>query len=143
MCKLKMGGNLKIENQNVATVFNEYPPFFRKRLMALRSLILKTAKSLPEIGELEETLKWGEPSYLPKKKNIGTTVRIHWLESKPHQYALYFNCQTNLILKYKKKYPHLFNYEGNRAVVFTKDDELPVKALKDCIAMALTYHLKK
>lgn len=31
--------------------------------MFLRQLILSTADSLEQVGELEETLKWGEPEY--------------------------------------------------------------------------------
>ena len=37
--------------------------------MFLRQLIFETAAATEVVGELEETLKWGEPSYLtPKTK---------------------------------------------------------------------------
>ncbi len=131
----------KIKNSIVADTFQSYPPGFKKKLIELRSLILKTAKEAIPDELLVETLKWGEPSYLWHKKNIGTTIRIHWQNSKPDQCGIYFHCQTNLIYKFKKKFGDKFNYEGNRAIIFKSKDKLPLKELKECIAMALMYHL--
>jgi hypothetical protein len=42
--------------------------------MRLREIILQTAFEIEELKEIEETLKWGEPSYLVKK---GSTVRMN------------------------------------------------------------------
>ena len=36
-----------------------------------------------------------------------------------------------------------FQFEGNRAIVFQKDDIIDVKALKYCILLSLTYHDRK
>lgn len=55
---------LKIENSDVSAVFNRYPERMREKLMFLRQLIIETAATTEGVGELEETLKWGEPSYL-------------------------------------------------------------------------------
>lgn len=52
-----------IENQNVARKFQSYPEDMRRKLMHLRQLILDVALATPDIGDLEETLKWDEPSY--------------------------------------------------------------------------------
>ncbi len=52
-----------IHNPAVADVFNNYPPEMRKKLLFLRALIFETAAEL-DVGEIEETLKWGEPSYI-------------------------------------------------------------------------------
>ncbi|WP_158560370.1 hypothetical protein [Paenibacillus contaminans] len=41
------------------------------------------------------------------------------------------------------KVEDVFNYEGNRAIVFAEIDEIPVVELKQCIALALTYHTRK
>jgi len=73
----------KIKNPGVAKKFREYPPEYRKKLLHFRGIILKTSKDA-QIGNLIETLKWGEPSYLPAVKT-GTTIRISWLKSKPEQ----------------------------------------------------------
>ena len=59
------------------------------------------------------------------------------------QYAMYFNCQTNLIETFKTLFPAEFKFEGNRAIVFLESDVVPVDALTYCIAAALTYHRNK
>ncbi len=132
---------MKIANAQVNDVFKDYPLAYRKKIKELRSLVLGIASDLSILGGLEETLKWGQPSYLPKKKNIGTTIRIHWLKSKPEQYAIYFNCQTSLVASFKKKFPGVFSFEGKRAIVFKLQDKIPISELSECIQMALTYHL--
>jgi len=130
-------------NPEVAVVFNSYPQEIRTKLLFLRKIILKTADSLEEVGELEETLKWGEPSYLTPKTKSGSTIRIAWKKSQEEQYSIYFKCTANLVPAFKEKYPKAFRFGGNRSIDFNIDDEVPVKALKSCIALALTYHLNK
>jgi hypothetical protein len=44
--------------------------------MQLRMHILDAASETEGVGELEETLKWGQPSYLTKKPKSGRTIRI-------------------------------------------------------------------
>lgn len=127
-------------NPKVAEVFANYPKEYQEKLNVLRHLILETAEELEEVKELEETLKWGEPSYLAKK---GSTIRMDWKQKKPDQYALYFKCTSQLIPTFKAVYGDLFTYEKNRALLFTLEDELPVDALKHCISMALRYHRVK
>ncbi len=111
--------------------------------MFLRQLILETAASIDIVGEIEETLKWGEPSYLTPKTKTGSTIRIDWKEKYPDQYAIYFKCTANLIPAFKEKYPQKFRFDGNRSILFKLDDKVPIKELKNCIAMALTYHRNK
>ncbi|WP_027835100.1 DUF1801 domain-containing protein [Maritalea myrionectae] len=112
----------------------------RDRLFELRSLILEVAADLPQTGGLEETLKWGEPSYLPRKKCVGTTVRIG--PSKLKDYAVFVHCQTTLIDDFRHMFPDEFHYEGNRGIHFSVDEPLPEDQLRLFIANALTYHLK-
>ncbi len=133
----------KLVNPEVAAVFDGYPRKMREKLLFLRQLILDTAAETEGVGELEETLKWGEPSYLTPKTKSGSTVRIDWKARDPDQYAIYFKCTTNLVESFREKYPEEFQYGGNRSIVFQKDEEVPVRELKDCISMALTYHLRK
>ena len=125
----------------VEAVFAAFPDGVRAPLSALRHLILETAVSLPRIGEIVETLKWGEPGFLPKKPRIGTTVRINALKGSLDDYAVYFHCQTTLVESFRQLYPEQFAFEGNRALIFTVRDPLPTEALRHCIALALTYHL--
>lgn len=126
-----------IENPEALQVIKNYKPGIQKKLMRLRQLIVEVAEETDGIEKLEETLKWGEPSYKTKK---GSTIRINWKEAKPDQYAMYFICTTGLVGTYQMIYGDLFQYEGNRAITFGRDDELPEEQLKHCITLALTYH---
>lgn len=127
----------EFNNKDVEKVFNNYPEKIREKLMLLRKLVIEIAEDTDGVKSLEETLKWGEPSYLTKG---GSTIRMDWKKSKPDQYAMYFNCKTKLIDTFKERYKDEFKYEGNRAIVFHKNDTIPVNELKHCILLALTYH---
>ncbi len=127
-------------NPKVTAKFEEYPFHIKEKLTNLRRIILETAHSIPIIEELEETLKWGEPSYLTKK---GSTIRIDWKPSKPKQYAMYFQCTSKLVSTFQVIYRDTFCFEGNRALIFALEDEIPEQQLSHCISMALTYHLIK
>ncbi len=127
----------------VASAFSAYPASIRRRLMALRELIFDTAAATEGVGELEEALRWGEPAYLTTASKSGSTIRIAWKKSAPSQYAMYFNCQTNLIGRFRRLFPGKLRFEGNRAIVFAEDDRVPLKELSRCVAMALTHHRSK
>lgn len=127
----------------VKAAFDAYPPALRAPLLKLRSIILETAAETDGVGKVVETLKWGEPAYLPAKPRVGTTVRINALKGTRDKYALFVNCQTTLIETYRERYGDQLAFEGNRAIVFSAGKKLPEKALKHCVALALTYHLRK
>jgi hypothetical protein len=129
-----------IKNVEVAEVFKNYPKHMRKKLLFLRQLVLDTASETEGVSAVEETLKWGEPSYVTKS---GSTVRMDWKKSSPHQYAMYFHCKTKLVDTFKELYRDKFIFEGNRAIVFNEDDEIPTNELKHCISLSLTYHRRK
>ena len=131
------------ENVAVAQAFENYPPAARGKLLALRELIFETASATPGVGTLEETLKWGEPAYLTSETKSGSTIRLGWKKSAPAQYAMYFNCQTNLVETFRTLFPDEFKFEGNRALIFGESDAIPRDPLACCIAAALTYHLDK
>lgn len=131
-----------IRDEAVAARFASYPPAARRKLLALRALVLATAKSHPEVGEIEETLKWGEPAYVTRS-GAGSTVRMDWKARAPQQVAMYFNCQTNLVESFRTMFPNDFRFEGNRALVFGLDERLPLDALAVCVGASLTYHLAK
>lgn len=133
--------NLTInKNPKVDPKFQSYPPEIKPKLDFLRKLIIETAKEIESIQEIEETLKWGEPSYLVKK---GSTIRIDWKTKAPNQYAMYFKCTSKLVVTFRELYGELFKYENNRAILFNIEEEIPKKELKECISMALQYHSLK
>jgi len=123
-------------------VFDTYPKPVKARLLALRRLIFDTAKATKGVGALEETLKWGQPSYLTPETKSGSTIRIDQVKPVPGQYAVYFHCQTNLVETFRELYPEL-HYSGNRAILLDAQEKVPEDALRHCVALALTYHLGK
>jgi hypothetical protein len=78
----------------VAEAFAAIPPGLRPKLAALRRLILDIAAKTEGVGDLDETLKWGQPSYLTHKTKSGTTIRIGAIKGSDQLYALFVNCQT-------------------------------------------------
>lgn len=132
---------LKInQHPQVALKFEAYPDVVKTKLSDLRNLIIETATEIDTIEEIEETLKWGEPSYLVKK---GSTIRIDWKAKNPDQYAIYFKCTSKLVATFREVYGDLFKYEENRAILFDMNDKIPKKELKACIEAALKYHVIK
>jgi hypothetical protein len=125
-----------------AALFDAYPAPVKARLLALRRLIFETAKATKGVGALEETLKWGQPSYLTPETGSGSTVRIDQVKPAADRVAVYFHCQTNLVETFRELYPEL-SYSGNRAILLDVAGKLPEPALRHCVALALTYHQNK
>jgi hypothetical protein len=109
----------------VDAVFGAYPKPLKAKLLALRRLILETARTTRGVGALQETLKWGQPSYLTPQSNSGSTIRIDQVKSAAGRYAVYFHCQTNLVETFRELYPTQLRFEGNRSIVLDVKDELP------------------
>jgi hypothetical protein len=126
----------------VDAVFGAYPGQVRAKLLALRKLIFDTAKTTSGAGALEETLKWGQPSYLTTESKSGSTIRIDQVKAEAGGYAVYFHCQTDLVETFRELYPEL-RYGGNRSILLDAGEKLPEAALRHCIALALTYHWRK
>jgi hypothetical protein len=110
--------------------------------MQLRALIFDAAATTEGVGALQETLKWGQPSYLTAETKSGSTIRIDVARDGSRRCAMYFHCQTDLVDRFRSAYPEL-QYEGNRAIVFEAKDDIPTEVLRHCVALALTYHLNK
>lgn len=121
---------------DVDNVYAKYPEEYRKRLLELRQLIYDTAKET-NIGTVEESLKWNQPSYLSA---VGTPIRLDRFGE--NKVAMLFNCQTTLIETFRKLFKEDLLFSKNRAIVMSVNQELPIPQLKLCIEMALTYHQK-
>ena len=117
------------ERIEIAEALQAIPPEPRERLLRLRALIFSVARATPGVGELEEALKWGEPSYLTKSGS-GTTIRIHWKPRKPEVCALYVHCRTDLVARFRERHPGAFEFEGQRALFFPVKGRFPTGALR-------------
>jgi hypothetical protein len=135
MGKLELKTDPKVE-----AVFANYPDFVRDKMQHLRKLVIETAEETEGITVLEETLKWGEPSFVTKN---GSTLRMDWKEKTPDQYAMYFQCTSRLVDTFRLVFDHKFQYEGKRAIVFQLNQKIPELELKECIKASLRYHKVK
>jgi len=131
-----------IQNSDVLAAFQNYPLPVREKLLRLRQLIIDTASELESLEILEETFKWGEPSYVTR---VGSTIRMNCVKSNSNQYALYFHCKTKLVDTFKELYSDHFIFDGNRAIIFNVNDDshfedVVVEKLKHCISLSLNYH---
>ncbi|MDN3617284.1 DUF1801 domain-containing protein [Vibrio gallaecicus] len=126
-------------NKVVKERFDEYPENVRIRLEELRNLMFQIVSEL-ELGEVEESLKWGEPSYVVK---TGSPIRIDWKLKSPSNYYIFFNCQTKLIDTFRELHDGTLEFQGNRAIVLTLSNPLPEAEVKHCLELALTYQQRK
>jgi hypothetical protein len=141
--KIKPVRPASLSDPAVDARFASYRKPVRTRLLALRRLIFDTARTTAGVGRIEETLKWGQPSYLTPDTGSGSTIRIDQVKSAGDQYAVYFHCQTDLVATFRELYPDEFRYGGNRCMLFNAADAVPEQPLRHCLALALTYHLDK
>ena len=92
-------------NPEVAAVYDAYPKDLKSKLLALRRLILETAADTEGVGELEEALRWGQPSYLTTKTKSGSMIRVDRVKNRDDQYAIFVHCQTTLMETFRELYP--------------------------------------
>ncbi len=127
----------------VRSVYEAYQGSQRKALFVLRAMILEVGGETEGVGEIEECLKWGQPSFVTKRPKSGSTIRIDAVKECTSKVAAYFICNTNLVERFREHYSDTFAFEGNRALILDGSKPMPVEPLRHCFAMALTYHLKK
>ena len=113
----------------------------RALMRPLRQLIFDTAAETGRAGPLTESLKWGEPSYAPLKKGIGSSVRL--APRKDGNVSMNFICHTGLVDQFRELYTGKLAFEGNRTIVVNPAQPLPVDELRHCIGLALTFRLNK
>lgn len=105
-------------------------------MLHLRQMIYDTAMDL-NIGPISETLKWGQPSYVPTTPKTGTAVRIG--APKTGGVGLYVHCQTDIIGPLAAAFPATVTIDGNRGLLFHHGiDDSAATAL---ITAAFTYYL--
>ncbi|MEX0305703.1 MAG: DUF1801 domain-containing protein [Leisingera sp.] len=124
----------------IEAAFNLPDPQARDGLLALRRLIFETAAGTPEVGRIEEALRWGQPSYLTPERKTGSTIRIG--VPKAARFALFVHCQSRLIPEFAAAFPAWDRFEGTRAVLF--DDPAEIEPIRHgwLIKRALTYRIR-
>ncbi|TPQ28836.1 hypothetical protein C2U70_28970 [Bradyrhizobium guangdongense] len=129
--------------REVNRAFDAYPAPIRRRLLEVRNLIFATAKAHDAVGNLTETLKWGEPAYLTEDTGSGSTIRLGRVKGADAHAAVLFNCKTTLIETFRERFADEFEYRDNRALLLKVSGALPKRPLAICLSLALTYHLDR
>ena len=119
-----------------------WPQAAQTHFCTLRDIVHDVAKGV-RIGDLTETLKWGEPAWLPKKSGIGSTLRASWSLKRPKALGLFLNCNSTLPETMRTLYPKTFEFDGKRSIFLPLDCPLPTDALHHCAHLTLTYHRTK
>lgn len=131
----------KFSEPDVKRAFESLPSSHKPYAYQLRDLVWQVADDMDLGCEVVETLKWGEPSYLPAKPKIGSTLRIGQFDDT--YIALYFNCQTMLVENFRSMFGGDVEYSKNRAVLFNVTEPLPESIVKTCATRTFRYHLDK
>lgn len=127
----------------VAQVYEGYPAEYRGRLQELRSTLFTTCQKLYGTGQLQESLKWGEPAYRPLPPHGGTTVRLHWKPKYGAQVGVFVPCQTTLVADMRALYGDLLSFEGNRCLWLPGTGPYPEEAVAHFFAEAFRYGRKR
>jgi len=128
--------------KDIDNIFNNFSKNICKKMLFIRELIFQIAEEHDIIGEIEETLKWGNPSYLTNRPRSGTTIRLSDIPVLENKYAISVHCQTSLVYEFKEVFPSL-EYDGNRSIILDVNKTFPTEAIKHFIYLALTYHYRK
>jgi hypothetical protein len=130
----EMAPDMSVEIERAFAAFEAGP---RGALEEARLMIFEVAAALDEVSGIEESLKWGQPSYAPKPKT-GTPIRLS--VTKAGALTLFVNCQTTLVADLAANNPHDLATIDNRAVLLpeTVTDH---PGLRSFVKVALTYHL--
>jgi hypothetical protein len=107
----------------------------------LRELFRETAQELPQVGEIQESLKWGQPSFAPAKPRIGSSVRLQ--HNDDGSMSLMFICNSGLVEQFRERYGDGLAFVGNREIVLRELNPENREKLKHCVSLTWTYHLKK
>lgn len=118
-----------------------WPVPARDQFNAMRELILIAGQEA-DVGPIEESLKWGQPAWRPKRPRQGSTLRLSWLDKTPQALALYVDCKTTLSATMREIYPLEFEYETNRALRLSIGPPLPAQAIDHLARLTFTYHRK-
>ena len=125
-------------NDKVPAALEMFPAAERDALLKLRELIFKVASEMPEVGQVEESLKWEQPSYVTK---VGTPIRLG--VAKDGGFAVFTHCQSRVIPEFKSLFPDDFRYDGTRGVLFGPSDTVDYSKLRMLIRNALGYRLSQ
>lgn len=122
----------------ILAAFDAVPKPARDHLLALRSLIFDIAATLP-VGRVEESLKWGQPSYATPDTKAATPIRLAL--TKGGDVGIFTHCQSTVMADFQTIAPKSMRFDGNRALHLDPHAPLPTGDITPLIRAALTYRL--
>ena len=118
--------------------FDTFDPVHRDALLALRGLIFDVAGTL-HVGRIEESLKWGQPSYNTPDTHAATPIRLS--VTKAGDIGIFTHCQSTVMGDFRNTAPPDMRFDGNRALHLDPSELLPLGDITPLIRAALTYRL--
>lgn len=122
----------------IENVYAHYDQQSYAMLQEIRTRIYELAAMNDQVGTIEESLKWGQPSYATVRPKSGTPIRLDVFDEQ--HVAIFVSCQSNLIERLRQIYGYDLEFSKNRAIVLSKNKPLNFTVLDDCLMRALTYH---
>ena len=108
----------------------------------LRHLVHEVAAAI-DVGPLDESLKWGQPAWRPRRARTGSTLRVDWSPATPDRLLAFVDCKTDIAAQMDLRFPGQFGNDGRRAMGFDLEGALPRDALWQLAHMTLAYHRNK
>jgi len=123
---------------SVRAAFDAFDPVPRALLLTLRTAIFDTAKTLP-VGRIEETLKWGQPSYATPNTRAATPIRLG--VTKTGDVGVFTHCQSTVMSDFRALAPPHMRFDGNRALLLPPSKPFVINDITPLIRAALSYRL--
>ena len=127
---------------SLTNVFESWSPSAQKTAQLCRDLFVDAAVRL-DTGPLEESLKWGQPAWRPRRPRTGSTLRMGWDAAAPDELALFVDCKTDLAARMREVYPALTSNDGRRRIGVSLSTPLPEQAIAHLAEMTFSYHRAK
>lgn len=119
-----------------------WPTAAQAQFQEVRCIVYDVALA-SDIGPLDESLKWGQPAWRPKRPRIGSTLRVNWSPQSSTQLCAFVDCKTDLAAQMDVRFPGQFANDGRRALAFDLQTPLDHTAIWQLAHLTLTYHRAK
>ena len=129
-------------NPALKTLITNWSPAAQDTLAQCRAIFERVSGD-SGIGPLDESLKWGQPAWRPKKPRTGSTVRLAWNAEEPTRLAVFVDCKTDLAARVGDLYPEFIENDRRRRMAIDLSAPFPEQAMSHMAAMTFTYHLNK
>lgn len=129
-------------NPDILAAMHMWPDVAQQRLLTMRTLFIEVAETA-DIGPLDESLKWGQPAWRPKRPRTGSTLRLNWTSQAPDKLAAFVDCKTDLAAQMLTRFPESCGNDGRRCLTFPVEGALKTDAVWTLAWLTFTYHRGK